>query len=217
MKRLNLVKYGFVRELGEDFSDDGNRFTCYRVGKKAVVSKLVSNGEVFLSCCSACGNGTLPYETYSKLPHYKEASWTYNGVSLETLTDDDLQNFYEACIAYEQEYEAAEAGILYPTVEQLTKKAFDIVEALKKDLADIQALFGMYAVEVATRFSSHEWQMCQDYLKHISNEIKRFDPSTFPQATYHTSYSFSFMKREPEESFWANSIKKTFARYCMSV
>jgi hypothetical protein len=87
MKRINLVKYGFVRWPEEDFNDDGNNFTCYRAGKAVVVSKLVSDGQAYLSCGSDVGNHTLPYEIYSKLPNYNNAQWKYNGVSVEDLTE----------------------------------------------------------------------------------------------------------------------------------
>ena len=107
MQRINLTKYGFVRWPEKDCSDDGNRFTCYRAGKKVRVSKLVSEGCAYLSIESSVGNGTLPYDVYSKLPHYHEATWAYNGVSVACLTDNSLKAFYNACVAYEKEYEEA--------------------------------------------------------------------------------------------------------------
>lgn len=80
MTRLNLTKYGFIRFPEEDFSDDGNRFTCYRFSDtNSHISKLVSDGQAYLS---AHVNGQLPYEVYSKLPYYQAATWEYNGVSL---------------------------------------------------------------------------------------------------------------------------------------
>ena len=111
MQRINLTKYGFIRDREEDFSDDGNRFQGYRVGKRVRVSKHVYNGDVYLSIDTCLGDRYLPYTVYSKLPHYKPAAWNYNGVSVATLTDDDLRNFYNACIAYEQEYENAIANL----------------------------------------------------------------------------------------------------------
>ena len=102
MKRINLTKYGFVRWPGEDFSDDGNRFQCYRAGKKVRASKLVSDGQAYLSCSSDVGNYTLPYEVYSKLPHYNAAQWKYNGVSVEDLTEQDLIDWYNACVEFEK-------------------------------------------------------------------------------------------------------------------
>jgi hypothetical protein len=111
MKRINLTKYGFTRWPERDFSDDGNRFTCYRAGKNVRVSKCLYNGEVFLSIETCVGNKIIPYAIYSNLPHYREAAWNYNGISVSSLTDEDLKNFYDACVAYEQEYEEAAAKI----------------------------------------------------------------------------------------------------------
>jgi hypothetical protein len=111
MKRIMLTKYGFERWPEKDFIDDGNRFTCFRAGKNVRVSKHVYNGEVYLSIDTCIGNQIIPYEVYSKLPHYRPAAWNYNGVSVATLTDEDLRNFYNACIAYEQEYENAVANL----------------------------------------------------------------------------------------------------------
>ena len=58
MKRIELVKYGFIRSPEDDFSDDGNRFTCYRVGKVRV-SKLISHGDAFIS--ARIDDYILPY------------------------------------------------------------------------------------------------------------------------------------------------------------
>ena len=68
MKKVMLAKFGFVRWPEEDFSDDGNYFSCYRAGKAVRVSKLVADGQVYLSIDSSCGKGTVPYEVYIALP-----------------------------------------------------------------------------------------------------------------------------------------------------
>ena len=49
MKKIMMNKYGFVRWPEEDFSDDGNRFYCYKVGNRVRVSKLVSDGVAYIS------------------------------------------------------------------------------------------------------------------------------------------------------------------------
>lgn len=82
MKRVNLVKYGFIRWQERDFTDDSNRFQCYRAGKKVEVSKLVSDGQVYLSAHTDIGNNTLPHSVYCNLPNYNKACWNYNGVSI---------------------------------------------------------------------------------------------------------------------------------------
>lgn len=112
MKRIMLTKYGFERWPEEDFSDDGNRFICYRAGKRLRVSKHVFNGEVYLSASSYLGDMVIPYKVYSELPHYREAVWKYNGISVSSLTDEDLKNFYDACVAFEQEYEEVAKKII---------------------------------------------------------------------------------------------------------
>ena len=107
MKRINLVKYGFVRWPEGDFSDDGSHFQTYKVGRVRV-TKHVSDGQAYID--GDINDGKLPYEVYSNLPHYK-ATGKLNGVSIATLAEDDLQELYEACQAYEVEYTNAENSI----------------------------------------------------------------------------------------------------------
>ena len=94
MKKIMMTNYGFIRWPEEDFSDDGTRFTAYRVGERVRVTKATYKGEAFID---GTIHGTkLPYEVYSKLPHYSAIS-KLNGVSIDTLTDQDLFNLCEAC------------------------------------------------------------------------------------------------------------------------
>lgn len=217
MTRINLVRYGFVRWPEKDFSDDGNHFTCYRAGKAVRVSKLVADGEVYLSIDSTVGNGTLPYDVYSKLPHYNAANWKWNGVSVDSLTEQDIEDFLAACLAYELEYEKAEAAIVYPTLEELVVKATELCGAAIKDVITIEQLFNKYAFCAATRISPYEWKTCQEYAKRLIAEAGRFDPDTYPQKILGTAESFDFMKRQPKESYYFTYIKELFEKYCMSI
>ena len=115
MKRINLVKYGFVRSPEDDFSDDGNHFTCYTAGRVRV-SKLVDDGEAYLS--GRIEDGVLTYDEYSKLPSNNDVAWKYNGVSVSSLTEDDLRNFYQLCITYSNEYTDLEAQSQILSVEE---------------------------------------------------------------------------------------------------
>ena len=72
MKRIVMAKYGFERWPEKDFTDDSSRYVCYRAGKAIRVSKLIADGQAYLSISSDVGRGTLPYEVYSKLPHYHD-------------------------------------------------------------------------------------------------------------------------------------------------
>ena len=217
MTRINLVKYGFVRWPEEDFSDDGNRFICYRVGKNVRVSKLVSDGDVYLSIGSDIGKGTLPYDTYSKLPHYDAANWKWNGVSVASLTEDSIQEFYEACLAYEKEYELAEAAIVYPTLEEITDKAHKIVAQRLFEISKIENLLKKYVREAIMKFSPYEWNQVQDYMKHLMVAVERFSPGTYPQTILGQQFSFTFVKPDYDigESYWFKSLKEIFNKYCM--
>ena len=216
MKRINLVKYGFTRWPEEDFSDDGNRFSCYRVGKKVRVSKLVADGQVYLSSDSSVGNGTLPFEVYSKLPHYNSASWSYNGISIAVLTEYDIIAFRDACIAYEKEYEEAEATIVYPTLEELEAKATEVTAKTLLELNKVEQLFATKGVEAAVKFSTYEWKTVQEYVQYLVRDVKRYDPAVYPKSILNKSDSFAFVKEGTHmgESYWFRQIADLFEKKC---
>lgn len=216
MTRVNLIKYGFVRWPEEDFSDDGNRFTCFKVGKNVKVSKLVADGQAYLSInSSSAGKGTLPFDVYKELPHFNDATWKYNGVSVSSLTDEDLKNFYEACIAYENEYEAAEASIQYPTLNEITDKATRITAKRMAELEVVEYWIKNHALEAAAKFSHYEWRQVQEYAKNLMADVKRFDPETYPQTIVGQQYSFTFVKPDYETSasYWFEYLKELFSKY----
>ena len=150
MKRISLLKYGFERSKEDDFDDDGNYFTCYRhpLAPNIRVSKLVADGEVYLS--SSVKGLDIRYDEYKECPHYNEADWKYNGVSIATLTDEDLQAFTNAVIEYQKECEETLKNAYIPTREELEAKydkeqneakndkenALKLFESLKKAMFD---------------------------------------------------------------------------------
>lgn len=217
MTRINLCKYGFVRWPEEDFSDDGNHFTCYRAGKKIRVSKLVSNGEVYLSADSSAGNNTLPFEVYSQLPHYHDSNWKWNGVPQASLTEQDLKDLYTACLLYEQEYEEAEANIQYPSLEELRQQCNLINSKTLREMQELEKLMGEHAVEAAVKFSEWEWKETKRYLTEMLKKLNRFNPDKYPEHIYKTSYSFDFMKPTYGElakpTFYYEQIIATFKKY----
>ena len=214
MTRINLVKYGFVRDTAEDFSDDGNRFQCYRVGR-VQVTKCVSDGEAYIDC--DIDRGTLPWDVYSKLPHYP-AVHKLNGVTIATLTEDDIQELYEACQAYEVEYTNAENSIKYPTLEEIQEKAVKLTAKSILELSKIESLMSKYALEAATKFSPYEWKTLQEYTKNLMADVKRHDPEAYPQTILGQQFSFTFVKPEYDmkESYWFTSLRDLFAKYCMN-
>ena len=213
MKRVVLTKYGFIRFPEEDFHDDGNNFTCYKfVDDESHVSKLVDDSEAYLSIHV---NGKLPYEIYSTLPHYKRATWDFNGVSVSSLTDALLQDFYKSCVEYEREYRAAEAAIQYPSLEELTEKAYKVVGKKILELQKLEALVAKHVVGAAMLFSEYDWKRIRDCIQHLNAEIVRFDPTTYPSQIYKTETSFRFIKPEyeMEDSYWFRSIKEVFDKH----
>jgi hypothetical protein len=213
MTRINLIKYGFTRFPEEDFSDDGNRFTCYRFSDtNSHISKLVADGQAYLSVHVS---GQLPYEVYSKLPNYQAATWSYNGISVASLTDEMLQDFFRACVQYEKEYQAAEASIEYPTESELLAKCLRLQTKLTHEMNDLKTLIGEHAVEAATKFSKWEWQKLQEYLTYMLQELNKYNPERFIPYMLRTALSIDFLqnKDDTEPTFWYKSIKKMFQKH----
>ena len=171
MTRLNLCKYGFIRWPEEDFSDDGNRFTCYRAGKNVKVSKLIANGQAYLSISSDIGE--LPYEIYKTLPHYHDAEWKWNGVSLAGLTDEDIKNFYTACVEFEREYEELEAEFKFPTSEEIAARAAEVKALRAKEIKEIQELITAKLPVLLLTASPYQWSEIQRLFKNLLEEANR--------------------------------------------
>ena len=212
MKKIMMTKYGFVKWPEESFSDDGSRFEAYRVGTRVRVTKCVADGKAYIS--GRIIDGKLPYEVYSNLPHYLMLD-ELNGVPTADITEEDLQELYEACQAYEVEYTNAENSIQYPTLEEIQDMALKVTAKSVCEVAAIESLMAKYAVEAAVKFSPCEWKQAQEYLKNLIADTKRYNPETYPQTIVGTAHSFSFVKPEfnMEESYWSKSLKKLFNKY----
>lgn len=213
MKRINLVKYGFVRWPEEDFNDDGSNFICYRAGKAVRVSKLVSDGQAYLSCGSEVGNRSLPYDVYSKLPNYNNSQWKYNGVSVEDLTEQDLIDFYNACVAYEKEYEEIEATIQYPTIEELMARCEELrAKAMTEYTVAQKLVIDAILLGKFGELSDYQVREVKNDLSHLQNATNGFDPKTYPQGIYKSAYSFRIMTPDfhdlVKESYWLADLKK---------
>lgn len=190
MKRINLVKFGFVRDKASDFSDDGSHFDVYRVGRVRV-TKLVSDGEAYID--GDINDGKLPYEVYSKLPHYALCG-KLNGIPAAALTDEDLQELFESCQAYDKEYTDAENSIKYPTLDELTQQCMRIYGKRLVEVSRVEQLMSAHACEAAAKLSAYEWKTLQEYLKNLMGKVNQYDPATYPQSILGQAYSFSFVR-----------------------
>ena len=191
MTKIIMTKYGFLRWKEEDFSDDGNRFTCYKVGNCVRVSKLVKDGEVYIS--ARIDGIKLPYDVYSQLPHYKALD-ALNGVSLSGLTDGDLYNLYEDCVAYEQEYKNAENNIVLPTLDEIKEQCRRVQRVAIDELAKIEQLLQLKVALLALKLTDYKWAKIREYLKSLTNRISNFDPDTYAPRLVGNYRSIDFCK-----------------------
>ena len=191
MKRIVMNKYGFIRRESEDFHDDGNNFTGYSISpnSRLRVSKLVSDGQAYLSC-DMNGN-KLDYTEYSKLPHYN-AAWDYNGVSLESLTEQDMIDFYNACVAYEKEYLEAEAKVVFPSIEDIKLQCETINAIRQAEIDEVKSLLERVAVRFVLEADKYTTSNFQSYFKSLSGRF--FDVNKYPQSIQKTNYGRNFIK-----------------------
>lgn len=190
MKKIMMNKYGFVRWPEEDFSDDGNRFYCYKVGNRVRVSKLVTDGVAYIS--ARIDHGTLPHEVYSKLPHYSKLD-DLNGVSVISLTDNDLFDLCEACLMYDKEYSDAEAALVYPSIGQIREQCIKIKAKRMAELDNVEALLANQVVSLALTIPEWQWKTLREYLVSLKKSAE-FDVDEKARNMYKSSYSFNFVK-----------------------
>lgn len=202
MKRIMMEKYGFVRRPDLDFTDDGSKFTCYSVGKLEV-SKCVYRGEAFISA-HADRNGKLPFDIYSTLPHYDKLD-LLNGINVDSLTDADLIRLYQDCLCYEQEYEAAIAAFVFPTVDELNEKAQQIVRHAEQELLAVTSriaespdlLLAMYGGPTSSKF--HRFM---DYWKALKNNVAMASAAgQWNETNSKTAFANTYLKKPIKDSF----------------
>ena len=211
MKKIMMTKYGFVRDPAQDFSDDGNRFQAYKVGRVRI-TKLVSDGEAFID--GGINDGNLPYEIYSKLPHFPLLG-KLNGISVAALTEEDLQDLYADCQAYEVEYTNAENSVVYPTKKDLTLKCGRIQAKLLLEMGELEHLMSEHAVEAAAKFAKWEWQQLQEYLKSMLQKLSQNNPEKLIPSIIGTARSFTFLanKEDTAPTYYYTYIKEMFQKH----
>lgn len=204
MERINLTKYGFIRSKEDDFSDDGNRFTCYKVGNVRV-SKLVSDGIVYIN-----GNRddySLDYETYSKLPHF-QAVGRLNGVGQSSLTENDLIQLYNDCVAYDNEYNEAYKNVVWPSKEELINARNVILSAKRKQFKEIESMF---TVEKFIKLDEYAVRNLKSYMNSLYREAYPTETEeAFLNRLYKQAYSKNYIKNieySCQENFYYKECK----------
>lgn len=212
MKKIMMTKYGFVRCPEEDFSDDGNRFQAYKVGRVRV-TKLIADGEAYID--GDIRDGKLPYEVYSKLPHYPHLG-KLNGISIATLSDEDLQELYEDCQSYEAEYTDAENSIKYPSLDEIREQCKKLCTKRLIELGTVEDLMRDHGFEVVAKLSAYEWKTLQEYIKNLMGKVKQYNPDTYPQSIFGQAYSFNFVRPDNsdfKDCFYYTYIIDMFKKY----
>ena len=191
MKKIVMTKYGFERCSEEDFSDDGTRFQIYKAGKRVRVSKAVSNGQAYIA--ARIDGVKLPFEVYCKLPHYKALD-NLNGVPVSTITEEELSELYEDCLAYEKEYDAAEASIQMPTLSEIEEQCKLITAVKHKEICEVVKLIKDNITVLMSRLSEYEWKNLKAYYNNLHQEIVKYGYLDYPQKIINTSASIDFCK-----------------------
>lgn len=191
MKKIVMTKYGFERWAEEDFSDDGTRFQIYKAGKRVRISKAVSNGQAYIA--ARIDGVKLPFEVYSKLPHYKALD-NLNGVPVSMITEEELMELYEDCLAYEKEYDAAEASIQMPTLSEIEEQCKLITSTKYKDICEVVALVKDNLAVLMAKLSEYEWKNLRAYYNNLCTEILKYNYQEYPQKILGTCTSIDFCK-----------------------
>lgn len=165
-QRINMTKYGFIRSPEDDFTDDGAKFTCYRVGNVRV-SKASYKTEIFIS--ARRDTGMLRWEEYSVLPRYKDLN-KLNGVS--SITDQDLKELYEACVEYDQAYEAAQNQLHLPTAEEITRYTVQVHNLRQKEYYEVKTLLANNISTLLINLPTYKFDTLQKRFKDLYQNIK---------------------------------------------
>ena len=216
MKKIIMKKYGFIRNEKEDFHDDGNNFKGYATGpnSRLRISKLVSNGRVYLS--SDMNGNKLDCTEYSKLPHYKDAVWNYNGIAMDSLTDEDLVNWYNACVEYEKEYIEAESKIVFPTIEEIRNQCIRIRNIRKQELNNITKIINENGTTLLLGLTNdYELRNLRDYYKKLKRDSEGLDPDLYPQTIQKSNYGRNFVKEtnmDLQENWYYKQLKEIISK-----
>ena len=141
MKEIRLTRYGFIRTPEKDFTDDGNRFTCFTIGQTGNmrISKTTYNGEVFIS--ARMESNELSWEEYSSLPGYNALD-ALNGVAIDSVTEDQLEELAADCLVYEAAFlkKLEEVKANAPTLAEYTKYCQEVYALVEKDYNELMSL-----------------------------------------------------------------------------
>jgi hypothetical protein len=158
----------------------------------------------------------LDYTEYSKLPHYKDATWNYNGVDMNSLTDEDLVNWYNACVEYEKEYIEAESKVVFPTIEEIRNQCIRIRKLRQQELNNITKLINDNGTALLLGLTSdYELRNLRDYYKNLKRTAEGLDPDLYPQTIQKSNYGRNFVKEtnsDLKENWYYKQLKEIISK-----
>ena len=216
MKKIELTKYGFVRSKEDDFTDDGTRFTCYRVGN-ILVSKAASRctpGLVFIAATLPWYESRLTYDMVSKLPHYKQLE-KLNGCMMDDISEQDLIQLHDDCVSYEKEYNELLEQTKFPTMDEL-KDAYEKIKAQKvSQLEEATKLLKDNAFDLLLNVPDCVLHLITNSYRDLKSEAN-INIDERAKSAFEKAYSFSVIedsKKKQKEIFYLTEIKNYLRRY----
>lgn len=198
---LNLAKYGFTRDASLDFTSCYKKYTGYTVGK-VQVTRMVGTANCFgyklaTITVKPALDDRLPYNVYSKLPHYAGLK-KLNNVRADKVTDADLTAFYNDCVEYEKEYDNAIASLKYPTAKEAEDKALLIAQHFAEQAALLELLLRPHIFQILSHKDSMRARSAIAYYRRIcESRDQYYDISKFTNSTFLASaQSIEFIEND---------------------
>lgn len=118
MKKINLTKYGFIRNPEKDKYEDGiyYRFYTHPKAPKSDICKIIENGKLCLY--SELYSPHLTYEEFKEMP-YPNIFNKLGDILVSDVTESDLKEFAKAVVEYEKEITKKVKKLVWPNLSVL--------------------------------------------------------------------------------------------------
>jgi hypothetical protein len=134
-----------------------------------------------------------------------------NSISLETLTEEDLIQFYNDCLAYEQEYINAEQTIELPSLAEIEAQGMRILNKKRKNLEEVEQLIQEHILSIISFVDDYKWKTIKSYYNNLKQDVDAFDPAAHAKAILGTSVSADFCKPDTyalQDSYYYSRLKE---------
>ena len=118
MKKINLTKYGFVRNPEKDELVEGTYYRCYThpQAPNSNICKIVENGKLCLY--SETYSPHLTYEEFQKIP-YPKIFEKLEDILVSEVTDSDLKEFAIAVVEFDKKVAKETKKAVWPHISEV--------------------------------------------------------------------------------------------------